>query len=166
MEKTGAFPPTFGGVKVCDIHNQTHRVSQQCPMCELEILRAKCAELDDEVTRANGAWNMLANISDTLRTVGLDASHGATDERVIKLKAKCAAMESVVKTVPALISLASRQVCSHDETYRGGTIWEICSMCGAKWADDEGGKPDFVEPAEITAAEIAYREYREKGELG
>ena len=46
---------------------------------------------------------------------------------------------SVLKDVT---EYASRNHCSHEETYRGGVIWEICSMCGAKWADDEGGKPD------------------------
>lgn len=49
-------------------------------------------------------------------------------------------------------ALAERNICSHEETYRGGAIWEICSSCGAKWADDEGGKPEFVEPTEITEA--------------
>jgi hypothetical protein len=43
-----------------------------------------------------------------------------------------------------------RQQCLHEETHRGGAIWEICSMCGCKWADDEGGKPEQLEPKEIT----------------
>ena len=51
-----------------------------------------------------------------------------------------------------LLSYAERQICEHEETHRGGAIWEICDMCGAKWADDEGGKPDFEWPAEIEAA--------------
>lgn len=51
-----------------------------------------------------------------------------------------------------LLSFAEQQVCTHEETHRGGAIWEICDMCGAKWADDEGGKPDFEWPAEIEAA--------------
>ena len=42
-----------------------------------------------------------------------------------------------------------RQVCTHEETYRGGSIWEICTMCNAKWADDEGGKPEFKWPKHI-----------------
>ncbi len=40
-----------------------------------------------------------------------------------------------------------RNTCTPEETYRGGAIWEICSSCGAKWADDEGGKPPHIEPA-------------------
>lgn len=51
-----------------------------------------------------------------------------------------------------ITQFASVQICSHDETYRGGNIWEICSQCGAEWADGEGGKPEFVEPKQITEA--------------
>ncbi len=36
--------------------------------------------------------------------------------------------------------------CTHEETHRGGVIWEICSDCGKQWADDEGGKPNFYWP--------------------
>lgn len=51
-----------------------------------------------------------------------------------------------------LVSFADNQICRHEETHRGGLIWEICDFCGAKWADDEGGKPEFVEPKEISDA--------------
>ena len=54
-----------------------------------------------------------------------------------------------------LLSYAERQICEHEETHRGGAIWEICDMCGAKWADDEGGKPEFMWPDEIKAAHAA-----------
>jgi hypothetical protein len=47
-----------------------------------------------------------------------------------------------LKVFKELLSFTERETCLHDETYRGGTIWEICSSCGRKWADDEGGKPD------------------------
>lgn len=58
-----------------------------------------------------------------------------------------------------LVSFADNQICRHEETHRGGLIWEICDFCGAKWADDEGGKPEFVEPKEIKNA------YRVLGEI-
>ena len=58
-----------------------------------------------------------------------------------------------------LVSFADNQICRHEETHRGGLIWEICDFCGAKWADDEGGKPEFVEPKEIKDA------YRALGEI-
>lgn len=34
-----------------------------------------------------------------------------------------------------------RNCCLHEETHRGGILWEICDRCGAMWADDEGGIP-------------------------
>lgn len=51
----------------------------------------------------------------------------------------------------ALLAYAEDQICTHEETRRGG-IWEICDYCGAKWADDEGGKPPFEWPEEIQKA--------------
>jgi hypothetical protein len=42
--------------------------------------------------------------------------------------------------------------CAHEETHRGGVLWEICDSCGMKWADDEGGKPKFQEAACVTDA--------------
>lgn len=60
-----------------------------------------------------------------------------------------------VEVVGALLRFAESHVCGHDETHRGGTIWEICNSCGAKWADDRGGKPPFKWPASIERA----REY-------
>lgn len=65
------------------------------------------------------------------------------------LHRRCYDLENALK---GLIYLAERNICSHEETYRGGAIWEICSMCGAKWADDEGGKPEYKEPKELTEA--------------
>lgn len=41
-----------------------------------------------------------------------------------------------------VLDYAEKRTCTHEETYRGGSIWEICDSCGMKWADDEGGKPD------------------------
>ena len=41
----------------------------------------------------------------------------------------------------SVLEYAERETCTHEETYRGGAIWEICDSCGAKWSDEEGGKP-------------------------
>ena len=49
--------------------------------------------------------------------------------------------QDIAKSLRIVTEYAARKICSHDETYRGGAIWEICSMCGAKWADDRGGRP-------------------------
>lgn len=51
-----------------------------------------------------------------------------------------------------LMEWAEGEICQHEETHRGGAIWEICDSCGKKWADDEGGKPPFQYPAEVAAA--------------
>jgi hypothetical protein len=48
---------------------------------------------------------------------------------------------NIMAVLNSVTEYAARNCCLHEETYRGGTIWEICSMCGMKWADDEGGMP-------------------------
>jgi hypothetical protein len=45
-----------------------------------------------------------------------------------------------------LVREIERNTCTHEETHRGGALWEICDLCGAKWADDRGGKPEFQWP--------------------
>lgn len=45
-----------------------------------------------------------------------------------------------------LVREIERNTCTHEETHRGGFLWEICDLCGAKWADDRGGKPEFQWP--------------------
>ena len=78
------------------------------------------------------------------------------DEIQIKLlRERDEARAQIVQLYSALnrlVSFADNQICRHEETHRGGLIWEICDFCGAKWADDEGGKPEFVEPKEISDA--------------
>lgn len=56
------------------------------------------------------------------------------------------------KVMADLVKLAQNSECRHETTHRGGVLWEICDDCGAKWADDRGGKPAYSEPEEITAA--------------
>ena len=54
--------------------------------------------------------------------------------------------------VQELVREVERKTCTHEETYRGGFMWEICESCGAKWADDEGGKPEFKWPKVVEKA--------------
>lgn len=56
------------------------------------------------------------------------------------------------KLLTELVSLVEKTTCTHEETHRGGAIWEICDGCGAKWADDEGGKPKFKWPKAVAEA--------------
>lgn len=61
-----------------------------------------------------------------------------------------------LEALEGLLKHVERQTCSHEETYRGGSIWTICSSCGMKWADDEGGMPkSFPTPKAVEKAESA-----------
>lgn len=62
-------------------------------------------------------------------------------------------VDKIIHTIQDLIGHIEKNTCPHEETYRGGTIWEICSSCGAKWADNEGGKPAYTTPKVILDAE-------------
>lgn len=61
----------------------------------------------------------------------------------------------LLEALTAVLRRDQRNTCQHDETHRGGVLWTICDACGAKWADDEGGKPDWEDPPEWTAAYAA-----------
>jgi len=61
-----------------------------------------------------------------------------------------------------LVEHIDSETCQHEETHRGGAIWEICDGCGKKWADDEGGKPEFKHAPPVAAA-IAYLDKRRRG---
>lgn len=61
----------------------------------------------------------------------------------------------LVDALTQLLRWAEKQFCTHEETHRGGAIWEICDSCGAKWADDEGGRPAFEWPKAISNASAA-----------
>lgn len=61
--------------------------------------------------------------------------------------------EVVKEALEGLIRYVESQGCSHEDTHRGGSIWTICSTCGMKWADDEGGMPShFPEPKPVQIA--------------
>lgn len=62
--------------------------------------------------------------------------------------------------IKSLVGEIERNTCAHEETYRGGAIWEICYSCGQKWADDEGGKPEFKWPE---CVEEAYKVLESQG---
>lgn len=61
-------------------------------------------------------------------------------------------MNKALDLLRGLVSEVERKTCCHEETHRGGAIWEICDSCGAKWADDEGGKPEFEWPESVEKA--------------
>ncbi|MGZ2787323.1 hypothetical protein AAER32_12855 [Pseudomonas aeruginosa] len=61
-------------------------------------------------------------------------------------------MNKALDLLHGLVSEVERKTCCHEETHRGGAIWEICDSCGEKWADDEGGKPEFAWPESVEKA--------------
>ncbi|MEV1657555.1 hypothetical protein ABZR11_30390 [Pseudomonas aeruginosa] len=61
-------------------------------------------------------------------------------------------MNKALDLLHGLVREVERKTCGHEETHRGGAIWEICDSCGAKWADDEGGKPEFAWPESVEKA--------------
>jgi ribosomal protein L37AE/L43A len=58
----------------------------------------------------------------------------------------------VAQSMRLLIKEVDRNTCQHDETHRAGVIWTVCSQCGKKWADDEGGFKPYVEPTWLSKA--------------
>lgn len=59
------------------------------------------------------------------------------------------------EALTSLLNRDQRNTCQHENTHRGGAIWEICDDCGAQWADDRGGKPKWKDPPEWAQAEEA-----------
>jgi hypothetical protein len=53
-----------------------------------------------------------------------------------------------VDALKKLLQRDMRNTCQHEETHRGGVIWEICDSCGASWEDHLGGKPEWKDPIE------------------
>jgi hypothetical protein len=83
-----------------------------------------------------------------------DARHAAAelaltaDDQIRKLRE---ALEWCVNKIYA-------EICTHEETYRGGSIWTICRNCDMRWADDRGGFKPYSEPKELSAARSALKE--------
>jgi len=66
-----------------------------------------------------------------------------------------AVMSQAVAALEKLLTRDQSNTCTHENTHRGGAIWEICGDCGAKWSDDRNPKPKWKAPAEWEAAEAA-----------
>ena len=64
-------------------------------------------------------------------------------------------VERLRKALKKLLDHCERNTCQHEETHRGGFLWEICDVCGDKWADDMGGKTEWRDPPEWVAARAA-----------
>ncbi len=70
--------------------------------------------------------------------------------------------EALVDALEALLLRDEQNTCRHENTHRGGAIWEICDDCGVQWADDRGGKPEWKEPQEWVDARIVIHAARQR----
>jgi hypothetical protein len=99
-----------------------------------------------------------------------DLCHRVLWDEVVALTTERDSLRAVnAELLEALEGLLNRDelnTCQHEETYRGGAIWEICRQCDSKWADDKGGKPKWKDPAEWVAAYAAIASARKQGEQG
>ena len=59
---------------------------------------------------------------------------------------------SLRQALKDLLDHVDRNTCHHEETHRGGAIWTICTECGQKWADDEGGFKPYRDHLAVAAA--------------
>lgn len=87
----------------------------------------------------------------------------ATAKKAYKQGSKDQKFSDLLRVLRIVTDYASRQHCCHEDTHRGGVLWEICDQCGMKWADDEGGKPDDAGklPEEIDRAYDILAKYKE-----
>lgn len=74
---------------------------------------------------------------------------------VAEQDALCAENARLREALKGLLDYSERYTCKHEETHRGGFLWEICDVCGDKWADDMGGKTQWKDPPEWVAARAA-----------
>jgi len=72
--------------------------------------------------------------------------------------------DAALQLIADLVRHIDRETCTHEETHRGGAIWEICNSCGSKWADDKGGKPEFKWPDCVEKARAFLDAARKQGE--
>ena len=69
-----------------------------------------------------------------------------------------AARKQDTELIRQLVEYIEQNTCQHEETHRGGAIWEICDGCNAQWADDRGGKPKFAWAPIVLAARARLEE--------
>ncbi|HQS22751.1 hypothetical protein [Acidovorax sp.] len=71
--------------------------------------------------------------------------------------------DAALQLIADLVRHIDRETCTHEETHRGGAIWEICNSCGSMWADDKGGKPEFKWPDCVEKARAFLDAARKQG---
>lgn len=106
------------------------------------------AKVDETATIRDAQGNQLGIMTHLKTKFG-----GRRDSDEVAANTKLAAdAPALLDALEKAVAHIERNTCLHEETYRGGAIWEICHQCGAKWADDEGGKPEFKWPEHVEQA--------------
>lgn len=111
---------------------------------ELDALRAENARLRESAELNADYHRREMKLQTEIASLALEESSA--------IKAENARLRQALKN---LLDRDERYTCQHEETHRGGFLWEICDCCGAKWADDMGGKTEWKDPPEWVAARAA-----------
>ena len=88
---------------------------------------------------------------------------GWTACRELAQQADSVQEDAALQLIADLVRHIDRETCTHEETHRGGAIWEICDSCGSMWADDKGGKPEFKWPDCVEKARAFLDAARKQG---
>lgn len=82
----------------------------------------------------------------------LDYMEMAADAEARRVDELTALRKQDTELIRQMLEYIEQNTCQHEETHRGGAIWEICDGCNAQWADDRGGKPKFAWAPIVLAA--------------
>ena len=82
----------------------------------------------------------------------LDHMEMAADAEARGVDELTALRKQDTELIRQLVEYIEQNTCQHEETHRGGAIWEICDGCNAQWVDDYGGKPNFAWAPIVLAA--------------
>ncbi len=93
-----------------------------------------------------GPWKREANAALIIEAGTVYHETGRTPRQLADERAE------LLAALKSLASFTDGNICRHETTHRGGHLWEICDDCGARWADDMGGKPDACDPEPLAAA--------------
>lgn len=69
-----------------------------------------------------------------------------------------ASAPDLLAALKELLAETEANTCQHESLTRGGAIWTICTDCGRKWADDDGGFVPTKDTAPVAKARAAIRQ--------
>lgn len=148
----------------CSIEDNMVVASADCRQLETELAEAKreLEELREDIFWATSAEPCLQhNTTEGQKIAQMAWNMFAAASSLSEWKAVA---ESLAEALRKLISRDERNTCQHEDTHRGGFSWEICDMCGAKWNDDDGGKPEWKDPPEWVESRNALADFEKMKE--